>query len=280
MKGTLLHFLTIAISVVNLFSSSIVLVTSAGLAFSVSLSPENKNLLTLTEAYNQDLLALGVFFGTDDNTIDSYGTVNSDTWTLKASTTYLDLPLELNYFGTFNPTTDTVSWNQTGVFGNEIWRSSGVAVFSEDGTITWEQKGVLDDFEEGLTIAIPLGGSGSGEPDFEVGFEVKIPLGGPGPGEPKFDFYGKYGDQNTKGMGKLTIEDGKVKSATAGVEVTKEDKKIQIETGVETNKEGSSVVVKGNVKKIPEPLTILGSGLALGFGAWLQRDYSKRRKKV
>lgn len=30
----------------------------------------------------------------------------------------------------------------------------------------------------------------------------------------------------------------------------------------------------------PEPITILGSGIALGFGAWLQRDYSKKRKKA
>ena len=33
------------------------------------------------------------------------------------------------------------------------------------------------------------------------------------------------------------------------------------------------------VVAIPEPLTILGSGLALGFGAYFKKEYSKKQKK-
>ncbi|HAX80015.1 MAG TPA: hypothetical protein DCY88_30315, partial [Cyanobacteria bacterium UBA11372] len=36
----------------------------------------------------------------------------------------------------------------------------------------------------------------------------------------------------------------------------------------------------GRVDIVPEPLTILGSGLAIGFGTWLKRDYAKRCKKM
>ncbi len=34
------------------------------------------------------------------------------------------------------------------------------------------------------------------------------------------------------------------------------------------------------VKKVPEPLTILGSGLALGFGAYFKKEYSRKQKKA
>ena len=33
-------------------------------------------------------------------------------------------------------------------------------------------------------------------------------------------------------------------------------------------------------KPVPEPLTILGSGLALGFGAYFKKEYSKKQKKA
>ena len=34
------------------------------------------------------------------------------------------------------------------------------------------------------------------------------------------------------------------------------------------------------LKKIPEPLTILGSGVVLGFGAYFKKTYSKKEKKA
>ena len=34
------------------------------------------------------------------------------------------------------------------------------------------------------------------------------------------------------------------------------------------------------VEKVPEPLTILGSGLALGFGAYFKKEYARKQKKA
>ncbi len=34
------------------------------------------------------------------------------------------------------------------------------------------------------------------------------------------------------------------------------------------------------VSVVPEPLTILGSGLALGFGAYFKKEYSRKQKKA
>ena len=38
--------------------------------------------------------------------------------------------------------------------------------------------------------------------------------------------------------------------------------------------------VSFTVKRVPEPLTILGSGLALGFGAYFKKEYSRKQKKT
>lgn len=36
---------------------------------------------------------------------------------------------------------------------------------------------------------------------------------------------------------------------------------------------------EGQVELVPEPLTVIGTGMALGFGGLFQREYSKRQKK-
>jgi hypothetical protein len=41
----------------------------------------------------------------------------------------------------------------------------------------------------------------------------------------------------------------------------------------------NSSAVSGSVTGVPEPLTILGSGAALGFGSLLAKEYSKIKKK-
>ncbi|MEQ9667568.1 PEP-CTERM sorting domain-containing protein [Coleofasciculus sp. G2-EDA-02] len=49
------------------------------------------------------------------------------------------------------------------------------------------------------------------------------------------------------------------------------------------NNGGSSVVFDGNLpdpESVPEPLTILGSGMALGFGAFFKRQQSKKQKNA
>lgn len=42
----------------------------------------------------------------------------------------------------------------------------------------------------------------------------------------------------------------------------------------------ASTVSDQPTQPVPEPLTGLGSGLAIGFGAWLQRNHSRRHKKT
>lgn len=46
---------------------------------------------------------------------------------------------------------------------------------------------------------------------------------------------------------------------------------------------GTSTLADENpftIRPVPEPLTILGSGIALGFGALMERKYSRKRKKI
>ena len=44
---------------------------------------------------------------------------------------------------------------------------------------------------------------------------------------------------------------------------------------------GTSVLSSvGQTVAVPEPLTILGSGLALGFGAYFKKEYSRKQKKA
>jgi hypothetical protein len=40
------------------------------------------------------------------------------------------------------------------------------------------------------------------------------------------------------------------------------------------------LVTKGNTQPVPEPLTILGSGLALGFGSLMKKHHSRKLKKT
>jgi choice-of-anchor A domain-containing protein len=52
---------------------------------------------------------------------------------------------------------------------------------------------------------------------------------------------------------------------------------------VAPNNEDSSVIFDGNLpdpEPVPEPLTILGSGMALGFGAFFKRQQSKKQKNA
>lgn len=56
---------------------------------------------------------------------------------------------------------------------------------------------------------------------------------------------------------------------------------VKFEIGIFSGEFSPQVVSKTNsFTVVPEPLTILGSGFALGFGAWLQKDFSKKRKKI
>ena len=60
------------------------------------------------------------------------------------------------------------------------------------------------------------------------------------------------------------------------------DEDVRIKEVIATDFDGKQVNVfrDGSVNIVPEPLTILGSGLAIGFGTWLKRDYAKRCKKT
>jgi hypothetical protein len=44
--------------------------------------------------------------------------------------------------------------------------------------------------------------------------------------------------------------------------------------------ENTDFVADSLVATVPEPLTILGSGLALGFGALFKKEYSRKRQKA
>ncbi|MEQ9359898.1 PEP-CTERM sorting domain-containing protein [Coleofasciculus chthonoplastes] len=51
-------------------------------------------------------------------------------------------------------------------------------------------------------------------------------------------------------------------------------------TGAPPNRSNLAYQIKVGTKPVPEPLTILGSGLALGFGALLKKESSRKQNKV
>ncbi|MEQ9620878.1 PEP-CTERM sorting domain-containing protein [Coleofasciculus chthonoplastes] len=51
-------------------------------------------------------------------------------------------------------------------------------------------------------------------------------------------------------------------------------------TGASPNRSNLAYQIKVGTKPVPEPLTILGSGLALGFGALLKKESSRKQNKV
>ncbi|WP_265264601.1 cistern family PEP-CTERM protein [Spirulina subsalsa] len=65
-------------------------------------------------------------------------------------------------------------------------------------------------------------------------------------------------------------------TSLGGSSATLSDFPIKFQTSADSYQLAGS----GHVEEVPEPLTILGTGLALAFGAGLKKEYDKRKKSV
>lgn len=74
----------------------------------------------------------------------------------------------------------------------------------------------------------------------------------------------------------IDLKTGEVKSLDGMLKGKIKDSQFKL--NVEVDNEGNKTF-SGSINDVPEPLTILGSATALGFGALLKREYAKKHKK-
>lgn len=170
-----------------------------------------------------------------------------------------------NYNSTYNFNSDTVIWNQQGVLGSLSWSSYGTASFLDDNqTIVWNYNNSIDDpFEVGFSLTV----NNNGNTTFGLSGEISHdsdPLG-------------------YSARAQLEYNKGKVTSSVEGsIEKKIDDKaKVGISTTVShTSTGGTTGSITAQISSVPEPLTIFGSGIGLGFGVLFNKKYSRKQKKV
>lgn len=248
-------------------SSGIVLISSNALA--VTLTSAQKNQIVSTQALSQDLFFLQGLRGSDTKfSVEQVGTINDSGYTLDVQGNLGDLDFTANYVGLFNPETDTASWTMTGNLGDEDWNTEGSAIFQNNNeTIVWDSSGSINP-EWGVSVEFSIKFGGGQEPTWSGSINGMI-----------FDDINDNGSYDFEGSIGLDSENGVESKLKGSVEETSGGVKKKLETEVKTNKEGTELKVRAEAKDVPEPLTIFGSATALGFGALLKRESSKKKNK-
>jgi hypothetical protein len=218
-----------------------------------------------TLTYSQNLFFLGGFAENNSSGLNSSNvTFTPESLSFNSSTQLGDLLFTSNYNSTYDSNTDTVTWSQLGVLGSQSWFSSGTASFLDDNeTIVWNSDGSIN-------------------PNWRVEFGFQWNGGGWTSGifGSISDNLGDYGSYNANAG--ITYDGNFWKGSVEGSIF-----KIigSVETGIKAEAEYNSTgSTTGSIttyyEVVPEPLTILGSGMGLGFGAFFKKEYSKKQKKV
>ncbi|WYM01103.1 MAG: PEP-CTERM sorting domain-containing protein [Gloeotrichia echinulata CP02] len=226
-------------------------------AHAFELSTTQKLQLVATQAQAQDLFFLSGFLdGETKNQGIQSGFLNSSSFSLNPQGTIKDTDYTANYLGTFDSNSDLVNWTMTGNYGQRAWSSSGTAKFQNNNEeIIWNSNGSINpDWEVKGGLKISLGGNQPLKYDFSLGGGITDKVGNRGG---KYDLLGSISKDSENGFS--TGIKGKYEETNKGT-----SKQIQVES--KTNKNGTTITVQAKASSVPEPLTILGSITALGFG--------------
>ena len=235
------------------------------IAQAVTINGGQKLQAISTLAYSQNLFFLGGFAENNSSDLNSSNvTFTPESLIFNSSTQLGDSLFTSTYNSTYDSNSDTVTWNQLGVLGSQSWSSSGTVSFLDDNeTIVWNSNGSIN-------------------PEWEVRFELRLNNGQwtTGISGTISDNLSDYGSYNAN-VG-LTYDQVYWKGSFSGdyfkiidpVKVGIAAKAEYISTGDTT---GS---ITSYIAPVPEPLTILASGVSLGFGALFKKEYSRKQKKV
>jgi len=252
-------------------STTIAITTLLGctIAQAVSINGEQKLQAISTLAYSQNLFFIGGFANNNSSDLNiSNVELTPESLIFNSSTQLGNSLFTSNYNSNYDLNSDTVMWNQLGILGNQSWSSSGTASFLDDNqTIVWNSNGSINPDWYVVLQLIFNGEKWSG------GLSGGIS-----------DSSSDYGSYDINLTTELYEEKNflKFRSSIRG-NYFKIINKVQIGVSGETSYTptgGTTGLITGQISSVPEPLTILGSGIGLGFGALFKKKYSKKQKKV
>jgi hypothetical protein len=239
------------------------------IAQAVTINGGQKLQAISTLAYSQNLFFLGGFAENNSSNLNSSNvTFTPESLIFNSSTQLGDSLLTSTYNSTYDSNSDTVTWSQLGVLGSQSWSSSGTVSFLDDNeTIVWNSNGSIN-------------------PEWEVRFGLQWDGGGwtTGISGTISDNLGDYGSYNANAG--ITYDgnfwqgsvEGKYFKTIGSGEVGIKGVTTFNSTG---NTTGSiKPYIEPYIAPVPEPLTILGAGVSLGFGALFKKEYSRNQKKV
>ncbi|MFP4122432.1 MAG: PEP-CTERM sorting domain-containing protein [Coleofasciculus sp.] len=216
-----------------------------------ALAQINTNIFTKTILFTK--------FGNDLNsTINFEGSFNSDGFNSTGSGSYLGKDVSFESSGIFT-STDTIEGQLSGIrLDNDTMFQLGFSYgWGDAGSGQWSFNGsVTDDF-------------GTDDYSGSIGFDYDS--------DGNFDVSGMFdydGDDTNLGVDIYYDFAEGTWEAEGEASTDIDDVRITVEGNVDSN--GGSI--SGSIKEIPEPLTILGSATALGFGVLLKRESSKKKK--
>ena len=276
-----------------------IVLASNNSAYGASMTFNEAMSLTATlEGYASVLLGLQdeIGFGAGENL--DWDIEFSSSGATFSSTGFLDeSPLTLNYSGTLtgNPGVEDLTWsgNWSGSLGSNSITATDTATFllsDNDGvytTLNFEQAGsaspgwgvaaaetliggAVGGVVSGWNPLGIIGGANAGLAFSNVAFDDEPPPLPDPPPAPDPD------DPNVEPGQEIIIITGSNNQV---------NKSQNPESGPIINIQGdwnceNGCSANGALETIPEPLTILGSGLALGLGAYFKKEYSKKQKKT
>ena len=264
----------------NLFKRNLVSVivvgTSLSLVSSVAqaapITDQQRNIVPAILSFDYAVAALGLGFGIDNSfsnqIADGLITDTGFNWT--ASGIYQGSAFQWTSSGTYDVATNSLSWSGSGNYSNSIW--------SLDGDINWtsdkdfsiaHQTTILVDgnYNSDVTVGRDQGTVKPTISASSIKYEIE---------RSKHSFWGFLWDIDD-GIDNVTVSvDGKI------IENNLTIKKESTGVGVNVKLVGGTFTIDNNefhketkIEPVPEPLTILGSMAALGFGT-----YAERKRKL
>jgi len=235
------------------------------IAQAVTLNGGQKLQAVSTLAYSENLFFLAGFAENNSSALNSSNvTFTPESLIFNSSTQLGDSLLTSTYNSTYDSNSDTVTWSQLGVLGSQSWSSSGTVIFLDDNeTIVWNSNGSIN---PNWRVQLGLQWNGGGWTSSLFGSIS--------------DNLGEYGSYNASAG--ITYNGDFWKGSVQGTYSKIIDPVIVDITGEVTYTSTGETTgsITSSITPVPEPLTILASGVSLGFGALFKKEYSRNQKKV
>ena len=251
-------------------------------ASAISLDSLNAGNLTLQQALGYDLGSLGLFNGNNNSSLNISASVDQNGFTANISGLYLGKSLNVNYTGNSSNfgTNGQVSWTSSGSLGSNTWSGGGTNEISLLSTDQWQSL-----FS---SLDLNVGANTSNFANTGTNFNFNTSLD-----QFSTDFSNNFGTGYSNGteihLGGSTGNGASIQSKLLdfGFGNLNVGTDFTFDNGITRTKGhiGSTFFCfspcegSGSSTYIPEPLTILGIGTALGMGAFFKRQQAKKQEK-